>query len=175
MLTHHRLPVHMSLISTDLPVWSVIETAATLYQKESDRFHLLLKEPIECIPEYQPITARSNESSDGTNLSDKPEPSNGTSLRLLWLELSPYRVIMTMQSQGKFGYRHFWEQGIYGTSRYWFQDDHPGKTGYLRLQNFTRSLVLQQSPLPTYLRVDYELWSDKVAMGRYVLNIDIQS
>ena len=45
MLTHHRKPVLLSLISTDLPVWSVLETAATLYQKDKDRFHLLLTAP----------------------------------------------------------------------------------------------------------------------------------
>jgi len=162
MLTHHRLPVHMSLVSTDLPVWSVIETAATLYQKEGDRFHLSLTEPIDCLAENQ---------TDPTADSDQPSPNTP---RLLWLELSPYRVIMTMQSNGKFSYRHFWEQGVYGVSRYWLQDDHLGKTGHLRLQNFTRSLVLQNTPLPTYLRVEYELWSDKVALGRYILNLDIQ-
>jgi hypothetical protein len=40
MLTHHRLPVCLSLISTDLPILSTIETAATLYQQEQGRFHL---------------------------------------------------------------------------------------------------------------------------------------
>ncbi|MCC5626216.1 hypothetical protein LC574_35190, partial [Nostoc sp. CHAB 5715] len=45
MLTHHRKPVCLSLISTDLPIWSVVETAATLYQKDTDRFHLLLTAP----------------------------------------------------------------------------------------------------------------------------------
>ncbi len=42
MLTHHRRPVCLSLISTDLPILSTLETAATLYQKDLDRFHLLL-------------------------------------------------------------------------------------------------------------------------------------
>ncbi|MDB9356167.1 hypothetical protein PN486_07935, partial [Nodularia spumigena CS-587/03] len=45
MLTHHRKPVCLSLISTDLPFWSVVETAGTLYQKDTDRFHLLLTAP----------------------------------------------------------------------------------------------------------------------------------
>ena len=45
MLTHHRKPVCLSLISTDLPIWSVVETAGTLYQKDTDRFHLLLTAP----------------------------------------------------------------------------------------------------------------------------------
>ncbi|MGL6283426.1 MAG: hypothetical protein ACRC2J_13575, partial [Microcoleaceae cyanobacterium] len=45
MLTYHRLPVSLSIISTDLPVFSIIETAATIYQKENNRLHILLNEP----------------------------------------------------------------------------------------------------------------------------------
>ena len=166
MLTHHRLPVQLSLISTDLPVWSVVETAATLYQKDCDRYHLLLTE--------------TQSLADGLLGASDPDPSTDTDSaqdhkpRLLWLELSPYRVIMTMQSSNKFSYRHFWEQGVYGISRYWLQEDHPSKGGQLRLRNFTRSLVLRNTPLPTSLRVEYELWSEKVALGRYILNLDIQ-
>lgn len=152
----------MSLVSTDLPVWSVVETAATLYEKENERYHLLLNEPATC-PEVTDLDPSETESSP---LSEVP--------RLLWLELSPYRVIMTMQSHSRFSYRHFWEQGVYGTSRYWLQDNHLGKVGHIHLQNFTRSLVFQSVPLPTYLRVEYELWSNKVALGRYILNLDIQ-
>ncbi len=45
MLTHHHKPVCLSIISTDLPVWSVVETPATLYQKDTEKFHLLLTAP----------------------------------------------------------------------------------------------------------------------------------
>ncbi len=45
MLTHHRKPVHLSLISTDLPIWSVVNTAATLDRKDHERFNLLITEP----------------------------------------------------------------------------------------------------------------------------------
>lgn len=159
MLAHHRMAVCLSLVSTDLPVWSVVETAATLYQKDQDRFHLLLAEPQDAeqsLPEGPPTT---------TLL-----PSQSS---LLWLELSPYRVIMTMQGKGRFSYRHFWEQGVYGLSRYWLQNDLPVMHSQLRLRNFTRSLMLRNHTLPTHLRVEYELWSEKVQLGCYILSLDI--
>ncbi len=161
MLTHHRKPVCLSLVSTDLPVWSSIETAATLYQKERDRFHLLLTEP--AIPDQEPEA----EAASVVN-----HPSNRSS-RLLWLEISPHRVIMTMQSNGKLNYRHFWEKGVYGISRYWLNSDSLKGDSIFRLRNYTRSLILEYHSLPVHLRVEYELWSQKVQMGRYILNVDI--
>jgi hypothetical protein len=161
MLTHHRLPVCFSLVSTDLPVWSTVETAATLYQKDRERFHLLLSEPIP--PEWQPeLTATGN-----TN------PQKANALRLLWMEISPYRVIMTMQGNGKLSYRHLWEKGVYGINRYWLQGDTLQGYQVFRLRNYTRSLKLEGRPLPQHLRLEYELWSEKVQLGRYILNLDI--
>lgn len=161
MLTHHRKPVCLSLVSTDLPIWSVVETAATLYQKDRDRFHLLLSEP--AIYDINPQT--------GT-----PEvatlPTAKTS-RLLWLELSPYRLIMTMQGNGQFSYRHLWERGMYGISRYWLHNDSLGANGQMRLRNFTRSLTFTGNPLPEHVRLEYELWSEKVPLGCYILNLEI--
>lgn len=159
MLAQHRMPVCLSLVSTDLPVWSVVETAATLYQKDQDRFHLLLTEPKH---NGQPLT---EEAPTATLM--PPQAS------LLWLELSPYRVIMTMQGNGRFSYRHFWEQGVYGLSRYWLQNDHAGMHGQLRLRNFTRSLILKNHNFPTHLRVEYELWSEKVQLGCYILSLEV--
>jgi hypothetical protein len=161
MLTHHRKPVCLSLVSTDLPVWSTVETAATLYQKEQDRFHVLLSEPAP--PEWEPelITVSQTHT---------PKPST---LRLLWMELSPYRVIMTMQGNGKLSYRHFWEQGVYGINRYWLQSDSLRGHEVFRLRNYTRSLKLEGHPLPQHLRLEYELWSQQVQLGRYVLNLEI--
>ena len=165
MLTYHRKPVCLSLMSLDMPVWSVVETAATLYQRDVDRFHLLLTEPL--IQDVQPSLASEETAS--------PEPETP---RLLWLEISSSRVIMTMQGNGKFSYRHFWEQGVYGISRYWLQSSSFTGNEQLRLQNYTRSLSLQgRSPseeaLPQHLRVEYELWSGKVQLGHYVLNLEI--
>ena len=156
MLAHHRKPVCLSFISTDLPILASVETAATLYQKDKERFHLLLSQPAKL------------ESADPT----PPEPTTNNK-QLLWLELSPNRAILTMQENGRLGYRHFWEQGVYGTSRYWLHSDTPGTNGSFRLRNFTRSLSLKGSPLPSSLRLDYELWSDKVQLGHYVLHLEI--
>jgi hypothetical protein len=147
----------------DLPLWSVVETAATLYQKDEQRFHLLLTEPLvqdehDDLPEKPSIPSPSF-----------PFPTP----RLLWLEISPYRVIMTMQGNGKFSYRHFWEQGVYGLSRYWLQEESFTGSAQLRLRNFTRSLILTGNSLPQNLRIEYELWSDQVRLGHYVLNLDV--
>ncbi|HEY9637712.1 MAG TPA: hypothetical protein V6D14_30245 [Coleofasciculaceae cyanobacterium] len=161
MLTHHRRPVCLSVVSTNLPVWSTVETAATLYQKDQERFHLLLSEPAP--PEWEP---------ELTTPADTNQIKSDT-LRLLWLEISPYRVIMTIQANGKLSYRHLWEQGIYGISRYWLQSDSLKGYESLRLRNYTRSLQLEGRPLPQHLRLEYELWSEKVQLGRYVLNLEI--
>jgi hypothetical protein len=163
MLTHHPKPVCLSFTALDLPLWSVLETSATLYQRENEQFHLLLTEPL---VQERADTHPNEGSPEVITLTETQTP------RLLWLEISPYRVIMTMQGNGQFSYRHFWEQGVYGTSRYWLQGD-MSKNEQLRLRNFTRSLQLIGSELPHHLRVEYELWSDKVQFGRYVINVKI--
>lgn len=161
MLTHSRKPVCLSIVSTDLPVWSTIETAGTLYQKDKERFHLLLTEPAIADKEPEPEAA-----------SVASQPTNNNR-RLLWLEISPYRVIMTMQGNSNLSYRHLWETGVYGTSRYWLNSDSLTRTQPLHLRNYTRSLKLTGRPMPDRLRVEYELWSQKVQLGRYILNLDI--
>ncbi|MBZ8180161.1 MAG: hypothetical protein SAL07_04615 [Oscillatoria sp. PMC 1051.18] len=153
MLTHHRRPVCLSWLSTDLPICSTIETAATLYQKDRERFHLLLKDP-----QFSPSVA---------------QPTKTDKLGLLWLELSPYRVIMTMQGNANLGYRHFWEPGVYGISRYWLHGTDTKENGSFRLRNYTRSLRLEGRPLPESMRLEYELWSEKVRVGHYVLYLEI--
>jgi hypothetical protein len=172
MRTHHRKPVCLSFVSTDLPIWSVVETAATLYQKDQERFHLLLTEPM--IPD-QVVAVDTADPSPWASGSPSQEILPATAApRLLWLEISPYRVIMTMQGNGRFSYRHFWEQGVYGVSRYWLQSDLLSGSGQMRLRNFTRSLKLEGRDLPHRLRIEYELWSEKVQLGAYVLNLDIE-
>lgn len=158
MLTYHRRPVLLSLISTDLPVSSTIEAAATLYQKNEFCFHLLLKDA--------PLP---------TSKSDVAPPA-GLVLpvsRLLWLELSPYRVIVTMQGSEQSGYRHFFEKGVYGITRYWLHDPIGQEHSSLRLRNYTRDLLFNGSPFPENLRIEYELWADQVSLGRYVLSLEI--
>lgn len=161
MLTHRRKPVSLSLISTDLPVWSVVETAGTLYQKDRDRFHLLLSEPAIRDLEFSP---------GAPEVATLPTAAKS---RLLWLEISPYRVIMTMQGNGNFSYRHLWERCMYGVSRYWLQNDGREGHGQLRMRNYTRRLRLIGRPVPEHLRLEYELWSQNLQLGRYILNLEI--
>ncbi|MCM0588982.1 MAG: hypothetical protein HEQ35_08005 [Gloeotrichia echinulata IR180] len=169
MLTHHRKPVCLSLISTDLPVWSVVETAGTLYQKDTDRFHLLLTAPP--LISSKMATSLSPEDKVAQQTSKVFAPS---SPRILWLEISPYRVIMTMQGNGQVSYRHFWEQGVYGISRYWLPTESLQPNDPIRLRNFTKAMTLTGNPLPEHLRVEYELWSEKVQLGCYILNLEIK-
>lgn len=163
MLTQHRRPVCLSFISTDLPICCEVEALATLYQKDPERFHLVFTEPAIC--DRLPVPGHPNT----TELVAIETP------RLLWLELSPYRVTMTMQGNGQYSYRHFWEQGVYGLSRFWLYSNTTHASDQLCLRNFTRKLTLQTQELPTFLRVEYELWSGQLPMGRYVLNLEIQA
>lgn len=154
MLTHHRRPICLSLFSTDLPICSTIEAAATLYQKDIQRFHLLF---------YQ------SETLQGINLQEQP---NNTE-KLLWLEISPTRAILTMQGKDRLAYRHFWEKGVYGISRYWLNGNDGQEGQSFRLRNYTRNLQLEGLPLPKHLRVEYELWSQSVRLGHYVMHLEI--
>lgn len=159
MLTHPRKPVCLSLMSFDLPLWSVVETSAAVYQKGDEQFHILLTEP----SIHHPPSPRSPAKLAAT----QPAP------RLIWLEVSPYRVIMTMQGDGDSSYRHFWEEGVYGLSRYWLQNFHPVEARQFRLRNFTRRLEFQQDVLPKSLRIEYELWANRLHLGRYVLSLEV--
>lgn len=180
MLTNNCLPVSLSFISLDLPVWSNIETTATLYQKDPEKFHLLLKEP--SLPDLEPELTKNSETAieigelkRSASSHNSPNQAPPQTSRWLWLEISPYRVIMTMQEQGKFSYRHLWEQGVYGISRYWHQSNSPQGYQSFQLRNYTRSLQLEGRPLPKSLRVEYELWSGQLILGRYVLNLNINN
>lgn len=150
MLTRYRQLVSLSLISTDLPLGYVVQTAATLEQKDREKFHLLITEPAPLFSSHPPNS-----------------PS------LLWLEISPYRVTMTRQAENQVCYRHFWERGIYGISRYWLGNGFfQGSENLLQLRNFTRQLTLVSNPLPQQLQIEYELWA-KVQLGRYVLKLEM--
>jgi len=163
MLTNKSIPVCLSLVSTDLPIWSTVETAATLYQKDQERFHLVLREP--ALPDGKP---------EPTATSDNKQPSNLQAVRLLWLEISPYRVMMTMQESKKLSYRHFWEQGVYGFNRYWLKDDQRPQHESFCLKNYTRSLRLEGRPLPQRLWLEYELWSNQLQLGHYILHLEFE-
>lgn len=160
MLAHNYNKVYLSLLSTDLPLWHIIESEASLYQKERDKFHLLLTQ--------KTVSASTRESSQNEAIT-----SNHSQKELLWLEISPNRVIMTMQNQGNLSYRHVWEKGAYGTSRYWLNNCTSAKSDSFRLRNFTRYLKLEDRPMPTSLQIEYELWSAKQQLGFYILHLDI--
>lgn len=153
MLTEHRKPVCLSLVSTDLPVLSIVDAAATLSQKDGDRFYLLLMSP-------------PNKSSQEAIAPNSP--------RTWWLEISPNRVIMTMQGNAQLNYRHIWKQGVSTSSRYWLSTESSPPNKPISLRNFTNILVLDGHPLPRNLRVEYELWAEKVQLGSYILNLEIQ-
>ncbi|MEO0408906.1 MAG: hypothetical protein AAF289_16305 [Cyanobacteria bacterium P01_A01_bin.135] len=158
MLNQYRRQVSLSLMSFDLPVWSVTRTAATLYPKDDNQFHILLTEPI--------VQERA------LSKAAAPVKTLPRSPRLLWLELSAYRLIMTMQGNGRFSYRHFWEPGVYGKNRYWLQSRSEG-SGQLELRNFTRSLDVSGEDVPERMRLEYELWSYNLCLGHYVMNLDV--
>ena len=162
MLTYSPKSVSLLFTSVDLPLWSGLETTATLYQKDQEQFHLLLTEP----------AVRDREvSSTGKPITTT---STLTTPRLLWLEFSPYRATLTMQGNGNLSYRHLWERGLYGLSRFSLQGETPHPNRPLCLRNFTRNLSLRGYPLPTELRVEYELWSERTQIGRYVLSLEIR-
>ncbi|MBE9168545.1 hypothetical protein IQ238_13840 [Pleurocapsales cyanobacterium LEGE 06147] len=157
MLAHYRKSVCLSLFSTNLPVGEQFDSTAYIYQKDREKFHLLLN--------------LHNISPSSFTVSTRKEANSKKGL--LWLEISPYRVIMTMQRNESLSYRHFWEAGIYGVSRYWLNGNPPKTSGSLRLRNYTRYLKLDGCPLPTNLRIEYELWSGKLPLGSYNLHLDI--
>ena len=157
MLINRYQTVYLSFISTDLPVWNVIEASASLYQKDPERFHLLLNQ------QNLPYSA-GNEDGDKFNQG------------LFWLEITPYRVILTMQSNNQLSYRHFWEKGVYGVSRYCLNNNSPEQPSKsLRFRNFTRYLKVEQDTYPQSVRIEYEMWSDKLKLGSYILHLDIAS
>ena len=153
MLTHFRRAVSLSIVSSDMPIWTTVETVATVYQHTHDRYHLMLTEPKVCEP--------------------YPAKRDPEELRLIWMELSPDRVAMTMQGNGKLSYRHCWERNAYGTSRYWLQRETVAQSNQFQLRNFTHQLEMIGTTFPRRLHLDYELWSSHTRMGRYMMDLDI--
>ena len=157
-------PKSVSLLFTaiDLPLWSALDTTATLYQKEQEQFHLLMTEPVVCdreVPDHEKAIAT-------TSILTTP--------RLLWLDFSPYRATLTMQGNGNLSYRHHWERGLYGLSRFSLHSNTLRQNRPLCLRNFTRDLSFRGYPHPTELRVEYELWSEHSQIGLYVLSLEIR-
>ncbi len=183
MQTEPHKIVYLSFISTDLPLWNIIEAKASLYQKEKDKFHLLLNQqnlPYSWESENQKPRAETfsirdmdKECDSDGQLKDESILASNCQKSLIWLEISPYRVMLTMQSNSRFSYHHFWERGVYGISRYWLNGNNSEPSTSFRLQNYTRHLKLDCNPVPTSLQVQYELWSANLKLGSYVLHLDI--
>lgn len=187
MFARHRKLVSLSLVSLDLPLQSSIRTTAILYQKDAERCHVLFSEPLladngglesDIKTSTNPPLGSSNADADGDrNLGLAPstgkQPLETLSNRHLWLEISPSRAILTMQGNGGFSYRHLWEKGVYGISRYWLQSSKHRPHDQVRLRNFTRSYEIKGQGIPEAFRLEYELWAQKVSLGRYVLSLDV--
>ncbi len=163
MLTQLRCPIRLTFSSTDLLLTAETETVGTLYPKEDERFHLVMTEPL--VIESTEVLAIPDTAIATPNV---PTP------RLLWLDFSPYRVSMTMQGNGQFSYRHLFEPGVFGLSRYWLQDGTIDCDRQFRLRNFTRSLCVKGNPLPIFLLLNYELWAGDLLLGEYNLTLEIQ-
>ncbi len=164
MLTQLRRPIHLLFSADGLPI-SELETVGTLYQQDRDRYHLVFTEPL--VMDWD-LRSQILETSAVTTLITTAVPTP----RLLWIEFSPYRVTMTMQGNGQFSYRHLFEPGVLGLSRYFLQDD-TRLNHELRLRNFTRNLHMKGNPLPTYLFLEYELRCDRLQLGQYTLSLEI--
>ncbi len=164
MLTQLRRPIHLSFSADGLLI-SELETVGTLYQRDRDRYHLVLTEPL--VMDWD-TRSQVGEASAVSTLTTTAVPTP----RLLWIEFSPYRVTMTMQGNGQFSYRHLFEPGVLGLSRYFLQDDSQPNREF-RLRNFTRNLHMKGNPLPSYLLLEYELRCDRLQLGQYTLSLEI--
>lgn len=162
MLTDHR-SISLSYLSTNLEILVHLDAIATLYQREHNRFHLVLNNV-----EFSKIT-------DDTNFYFPKENQEENGKNLIWLEISPFRVIMTQQNKKGVNYRHYWERGIYGKSRYWLNENGENNQAKdsIYLRNFTRNLTLRGTSTPESLRIEYELWSNHLNLGHYVLHLEV--
>jgi hypothetical protein len=83
---------------------------------------------------------------------------------------------MTQQNQQGLNYRHFWEKGVYGISRYWLNNniENEIKQDAMQLRNFTRNLTVKGSFIPEAIRIEYELWTNQLNLGHYILHLEIK-
>jgi len=155
MLALHR-SVCLYLLSTDLGICSKINTSATLYPREQEVFHLFI-EGVD-FP-----TSRLKEEKTS------PQGQKG----VIWLEISSSRMVMTMQGQGNYSYRHHWEKGRPSRSYFWFNTQDGQEKHSFRVANFTQRLLLQGNTLPKLVHLDYELGLKPVLLGKYSLSLEI--
>lgn len=163
MITEYR-SVSLSYLSTNLSLLVHLDTIATVYQRQRNNYHLVLSNV---------DFAEVNDFGNSNNLLSLATTKEKN---LIWLEISPYRVIMTQQNSSSLNYRHFWEKGVYGISRYWLnqQTGNQIKQDKIQLRNFTRDLTVKGAFIPESLRIEYELWTGKLNLGNYILHLEIK-
>jgi hypothetical protein len=154
---HTTVTVNLSSISNDSPFGNTIETKASMWQKDAERFHLLLNQ--QQLP--QSIATQGEAKTDALQWG------------IFWLDISPYQVTMTMQSDGGLSYRHFWERGIYSMSKYCLNTESNLPSQSLILRNFTRSLIVKSDSCPRLVLIEYEIWSVQLHLGSYILQLEI--
>ena len=155
MLVNRQQTVCLSFISQQSSTWSQIESEASIFQKDYDCFHILLEQ------QKLPYSVCSE-------LNGYRAPQG-----VFWFDISPYRVTMTMQSNNQLSYRHFWETGIYGTSKYCLNTEPNCTNQLIQLRNFTRHLKVEQSSVPKSVRIEYEVWSGQTIIGSYLMHLQI--
>lgn len=163
MITEYR-SVSFSYLSTNLSLLAHLESIATVYQRQKGTYHLVLADV-----DFGIVDEFSREDNLFSSSTSKAK-------NLIWLEISPYRVIMTQQNQQGLNYRHFWEKGVYGISRYWLNNniDNEIKQDAMQLRNFTRNLTVKGSSIPEAIRIEYELWTNELNLGHYILHLEIK-
>jgi len=143
MLSRRSAPVALSWSALDLPWDASAAGVGTIYDRGSQQFHLLLHE----------------------------EAVNTSGSRLLWLEVLPQRLTLTMQGDGQSHFRHLFKPGATGSSHFWVGEQR------LDVANFTRALRIdyasRTSKIPRQVYLEYELWLSHQRLGVYHLDAKI--
>jgi len=79
---------------------------------------------------------------------------------------------MTMRYNGQVSYRHFWEKGFTVLAVIGWEMSHCMARIRYASRNFTRRLTLVNHTTGAS-GVEYELWTENVQLGRYILNVEI--
>jgi uncharacterized beta-barrel protein YwiB (DUF1934 family) len=144
MLSRRSAPVALSWTALDLFWDASAAGVGTIYDRGAEQFHLLLHE----------------------------DSVNSSGSRLLWLEVLPERLTLTMQGDGQSHFRHLFKPGATGSSHFWVGEQR------LDVANFTRSLGIDYQPgsrrAPRRVQVIYELWLAHQRLGVYELDAKIE-
>ncbi|MEO1131767.1 MAG: hypothetical protein AAFX40_03570 [Cyanobacteria bacterium J06639_1] len=154
MLVRLKAPVTLSWSNDSTVLHSLEAAAGTLYRRRPGHFNLVLAEP-------------------AVN-------THATTPRLLWLNIAPQGLTITMQGDGACSYRHALKLHQASTSTYWLQG-----MGKLQFCNYTSDLVVQyrampQSsdrllPVPINVRAQYKLRTGKDQFSHYCIDLAIDA